>query len=182
MTNDDRPILKTMAMRHFSVWNSLFGWSSIVLAGAIYAVLTLAPRIVLWESLSRERDASRERLEQLHARTQELESLVGALESDPRLVEEIARSEWRIEPVSEEAIAVDSSLAASFSQAARQSDIQPARPAAYVGWLRAISVDESLRGKLMLAAIALCFLPILSAPRQGSGNPQSAHAPAESGK
>lgn len=154
-----------MACRRLNVWNSLLGWSSIFLAGMIYAALTLAPRIVLWEQLSRKQAASRERLEELHAQTRQLESIVTALERDSRLVEEIARSEWNVESANDESIVVDSSLRTSFVQDQREPHAE-IRPAAYIPWLRAVSVDESLRGKLMLAAIALCFIPILSAPRE----------------
>ncbi len=154
-----------MVRRRLNLWNSLLGWSSILLAGGIYAVLTLAPRVVVWEELSREQAAGRQQLEQLHEQTRQMEQMVDTLESDPRILEELARAEWRVESESEETIAVDTSLRTNFADVSHHPRVSVAKPAAYIVWLKAVSVDESLRGKLMLAAIALCLIPILSAPR-----------------
>jgi cell division protein FtsB len=154
-----------MVRTRLNLWNSLFGWSSILLAGMVYAVLTLAPRIVVWEELSREQAAGRAQLEQLHAQTRQMEEMVATIEREPRILEELARAEWRVESESEETIVVDSSLRTNFSDVSQHPHVNVAKPAAYIDWLKAVSVDESLRGKLMLAAIALCLIPILSAPR-----------------
>lgn len=154
-----------MVRRRLNLWNSLLGWSSILLAGGIYAVLTLAPRIVTWEELSRKQAAGRLQIEQLHEQTRQMEQMVETLETDPRILEELARAEWRVESESEETIAVDTSLRMSFTDVSQHPRVPVAKAAAYIDWLKAVSVDESLRGKLMLAAIALCLVPILSAPR-----------------
>ncbi len=154
-----------MVRRPLNIWNSLLGWTSILLAGAIYATLTLSPRIVLSEALTRQHAASRARVDELYLQTQQMERAVDTLESDPRLLEEIARSEWKVESADEETITVDADLQANLAQVATQPSIEMARPPGYIVWLRSVSRDESLRGKLMLAAIGLSLVAILSAPR-----------------
>jgi hypothetical protein len=155
-----------MVRTRLNFWNSLLGWSSILLAGLVYAVLTLAPRIVVRDELIRQQSASAVRLEQLHEQTRQMDEIVAAIESDPKILDELARSEWRVETDAEETIAVDSTLQTNLFSLERQPRVEVAKPPAYVVWLQAVGSDESLRGKLMLAAIALCLVAILSAPRE----------------
>jgi hypothetical protein len=154
-----------MVGSRFNVWNSVLGWTSILAAALLFAVLTLAPRIVAWEGHSRDQAEAATRIERLHGHVQQMESMVARLESDARLLEELAQLEWRVDSSEEERIAVDSSLQAGSPQVSRQIDYESNRPAAYIQWLRAVSVDESLRAKLMLAAMALSFIPLVTAPR-----------------
>lgn len=155
-----------MVRTRLNLWNSLCGWSCILLAGSVYGVLTLAPRIVAWDELSRQQAAGRAQLEQLHEQTRQMEQMVSTIEREPRILEELARAEWHIPTDSEETIAVDSSLRTNLAGVGQTPKAAVAKPAAWIDWLRAVSFDEALRGKLMLAAVALSLIPILSAPRE----------------
>ena len=134
---------------------SLAFWLCLVVAAALFASVTLAPRLVTYLELRKEYQANQEQLVGLEGRTQYLEKVVDALRSDAQFAAEVARIDFDAARPGDERIAVDKSLSLSIPR----YDPPPAAAAADAPWYvpatRFLAGNPSLRPLMLAVAAAL---------------------------
>ncbi len=134
---------------------SLAFWCSLILAAALFAMASLAPKLVTRETLSRQFQQQQSRLLELELQTEQLGRVVTALELDPEFAAEIARLEFDAMRPGEEVIAVDAAL--QLTPVSRHAASSP-RPAdeehSWQPRVNQFAADAQLRqGLLVVAAI-----------------------------
>ena len=72
---------------------SLLFWLCLLIAAALYAVIALSPRLVVWGDLQVESARQQVELVNLERQAQQLARVAAALERDPEFVAELARVE-----------------------------------------------------------------------------------------
>jgi hypothetical protein len=154
-------------------------WCSLLIAGGLFAVLALAPKLRAYHHLSKDYDGLHRQLVATERRTESLTKVAYALEHDPEFASELARVNFDA-PKPEERIPVGPqlSLAAWDSDQTTDAEVRPARAVLLDGpLLDTLSEDRTVRvplfaasSLLVLVAFALCGQ---TAASETGGNEQS---------
>jgi cell division protein FtsB len=145
-----------------TVWSgcvSLLFWMCLVTAAALYAGVSLAPKLVAWQDWERQYQANQLELVTLEARSTQLEQVVAALKDDPQFAAELVRQEFDAQVPGEEVIPVSHGL--SFHPRATAEDIIPPaalRPQPWEPYVTALATQQPLRRALLGTAAALVIL------------------------
>lgn len=156
-------------------WAMTFAfWGTLLVAGALFASVSLAPKL---KTLSAHRQtwlANQQRIATLQQQAVELERIAAALEHDPAFAAELARVEFDARRPGEERIAVDSEL-----QLGGEDHPSPASPAAARPpggtWtipaflLEPLATHTTLRASLLALAATLAVTAFLLLHEQQSG-------------
>lgn len=138
---------------------SLFFWLCLLIAAALYAGVSLAPKYIAWEAWNRQYQTNQWELVGLEQRMSQLEQVVAALKDDPQFSAELARIEFDALVPGEEVIPVSDGLtyrpAAPVETAGTPAthSTPPWKP-----WISAFASDAELRTRALTVAAALVLL------------------------
>lgn len=145
----------------FSAWwggvTSIFFWVVLLTAAALYAGVSLAPKIVQWQRWQQVYVAQRYQLVEQENQVDALQRMVTALDQDPQFVAELVRLELDATATGEEVIPVDDSLTHDPRNgvASAVASLPPSMPDPWEPWLIVLSTHDSLRTSLLTAAAVL---------------------------
>src|SRR3972149_1047889 len=150
---------------------SLAFWLCLVVAAALFASVTLAPRLVTYLELRKEYQANQEQLVGLENRTQYLEKVVGALRTDAQFAAEVARIDFDAARPGDERIAVDKSLSLSTPQ----YEPAPAAAADELPWYAPVAGflagNPSMRPLMIFVSAALVLVAFTFLHDNASNDP-----------
>jgi cell division protein FtsB len=152
---------------------SLLFWLTLLAAAAVFAAVSLSPKLATYLALCDEFRAQQEELVELEQQHAELERVIAALKNDPQFVAELARLEFDAVRPGEEILSVDSSLTlaprAGLPRQQRPSTLtSPWRP-----WVAVVATSRPLRSTLLLSAAILVLFAFgwLHTPGDQRGSP-----------
>lgn len=141
-----------------SVGVSVLFWSSLFLAGTLYAAVALSPKVLAWKTLQRERYNHQVRLVTLEWQTRYLKRVVQAFETDPEFAAEQARIDFDANRPGEERIAVDPSLSLDSRQFEPVFPQQNVSSQWYLIGFDAIASSRQLQRSMLTAAALITIL------------------------
>ena len=134
-------------------------WATLLVAAALLATITLAPKLVRLADLRTAYAANQLRLVALERQANELEQVTQALQGDPRFAEELAKVEFAAVRPGAEQIAMPADL--QLRAAERPTDqTEPAVPLLLSlppAVLEPLATHARLRQGLLAVAAALCL-------------------------
>lgn len=137
---------------------SLAFWLTLFIAAAIFAAVSLAPKLAAYLALQEKHLSQQLELVALEQQQTELERVIAALKDDPQFAAELARLEFDAIRPGEEILSVESSLALDpnsrlatvITPSAQQSTLKP--------WVAVLAEQGSLRSGLLVGAGLLVLL------------------------
>jgi cell division protein FtsB len=132
---------------------SLFFWLCLIIACALFGVVSLSPKLLVYFQLRDQFEANQRKLVSLESQAEELQRVIQAIQTDAEFAAELTRIEFDAVRPDEEVIPVDVSLKLDSRVAARQSDGK-----AFHEWyeplVKTAAADERLRfGSLAIAGV-----------------------------
>lgn len=137
--------------------SSMLFWLVLLVAAALYASVSLAPKILIWQRWQDfyvdQRFQLVEREDQLAA----LERMVAALEDDPQFVTELARLEIDAPSADAESLRMNAELSHDPRELPTSTSIPRAieTTTSWQPWLQVLATQASLRNGLLTAAAIL---------------------------
>lgn len=148
---------------------SLALWGGLAVAGMLFALATLAPRLADLEALRNRYAESQTRLVRLEEQTHDLERLCEALRTDPQFATELAKLEFSGTPQDAERIAVGPELQLGEELVASHAvTIRPAGATAELArssfvWL---SAHPRLRAAMLALAAVIGLVSLVGVDRK----------------
>lgn len=137
---------------------SFLSWAMILTATALYAAVSLAPKLVNWSELRSEYRRTQSQLVYLEQQVSDVEKIVQTLEEKPELLEELARVDLDTVKSDEERIPVGAELTLQ-SRVTMQRNYEPdVTRAWYVPILSAFATNTRLRTVSLIVAAALVVI------------------------
>jgi len=134
---------------------SFLFWGQLLLAGALYGAVALAPKIARHVELQREFDTNQVQLVQLEQKVEELKKVTESLQRDPWLLEEIARIDLDAIRPGEERSLLQEELTLQSRIGSRAESLPVDSVAWYSPALSAFAANHRLRRVSLLVAGAL---------------------------
>jgi cell division protein FtsB len=153
--------------------SSFIFWVCLFVAAGCYAVVVLAPKLIVFENLEAEYAANQWRLVSLEKQVDGLRKVIAAAQNDPAFVRELARSDFEVAHPDEQRIPVDPRLTLQIGGA---RTVVPPRRAALPGYLpllQWVAGSRQMGNLLLLAAggliiAAFSLLPVRSSAAEES--------------
>ncbi|HEX6986201.1 MAG TPA: hypothetical protein VF170_12545 [Planctomycetaceae bacterium] len=146
-------------------WGTAFAfWGTLLVAGALFASVSLAPKLKTLAGLRAEYAANQLRLVELERRADELERVAEALEHDPSFAAELAKVEFAAARPGDERIAVPEALRLGAAEEAHRDGLRPPSPGAWSippMLLDPLATHRGLRIMLLTAAAGLASAAFL---------------------
>lgn len=136
---------------------SLTFWLMLLAAAALFALVSLAPKLATFLALRDQSLAQQHELVQLEREQAELERVIAALEHDPLFAAEMARMEFDAVRPGEEILAVDSDLILTPNKSS--PSVQPMiATSPWRPWVGILAEFQPLRWLLLAAAAVLVLI------------------------
>lgn len=134
---------------------SFLFWGQLLLAGGLYGAVALAPKLSNYVHLRGEFHTNQVQLVQLEETVEELKKVTEALESDPDLLEELARIDLDATRPGEERIPLQNELTLQSRIKNNTRAVSPETDEWYSPLLTAYATDHRLRRVSLLVAASL---------------------------
>lgn len=135
---------------------ALLFWLCLILAAAMYAAVSLSPKLLAWIELRDEHYAHQVRLVEVERQVSYLGRVVDALENDPEFAAQLARVDFDAARPGDERITVDPSLSLDAHSETPPRSLSPRSHSWSVPLLRQFTDRPDLRRALLTIAAALC--------------------------
>lgn len=153
--SESRPAEPRRAMEWIS---SLLFWFQLLLAVALYAAVSLAPKLNVMVKLQTEFLKTQSQLVSLENQVSEMQKVVKALESDPRILKQLARLEWDAARPGEERIELSPDLTLQRRITQQREHSPEISRAWYMPLLTTFAENRQLRTTCLSVAAALVLI------------------------
>ena len=137
-----------------SILVSVAFWLCLLSSAALFASVSLAPRLVEWHELQL---STIDRQQQLELHVQHLEKVVHALEHDPHFREEVARREIG-DDAGDHSIPLDKSLTVDMTAPRTSGPNVPLVVPWYIPILKTLAVPSDWRRRVLWISAGLCLI------------------------
>lgn len=147
---------------------SLAFWLCLFSAAALYATVTLSPKLLAYLTLNREHRANQWKLVALEKQVARLEKVIDAQKNDPAFVREQARSDIDVASPDEQSIPVDSHLRLDIATGNADLPVVPPNLPWYATLLGIVARSHAFANLLLGAAgvlILYAFAVLYERPR-----------------
>jgi cell division protein FtsB len=148
---------------------SLAFWLCLFAASALYATVTLSPKLLTFLTLNRQHHANQWKLVSLERQVEHLEKVIDAQKHDPGFLREQARSDFDVASPDDERIPVESHLRLNIGTGSANLTVAPAELPWYSPLLAAVAHSRNVSNALLLAAALLvlyAFAMLYERPEQ----------------
>ena len=132
-------------------------WMCLLSSAALFASVSLAPRLVEWNDLHLSTLDRQQQLIEIEQHVQHLEKVVHALEFDPHFLSEVTRREIG-SPSAGELIPLEKSLTIDVTRPALNAPNVPLVVPWYIPILKTLAVPSDWRRRVLWVSAALCLL------------------------
>lgn len=133
--------------------SSIAFWVCLSFSAALYAAVSLAPKLLTCVELGQQQHVNQLRLVALEEDDRRVERIIAALKDDPRYARELARQDFAAEPSSEEnRIHLDPELSVEARPAAPQVEVQEPELPWYTPFVALVARDTGLATSLLIVA------------------------------
>ncbi len=155
-----RPSAETPPARPLTMeWiSSLLFWSQLLLAVALYAAVSLAPKLLVYVDLQNDFVKTQSQLVYLEQQVDELKKVVETLERDPRMIQELARIDLDAARPGEERIALSPDLKVQSRITQQRVHAPEVTRAWYMPLLTTFAQNHQLRTSCLCVAAALVLI------------------------
>jgi cell division protein FtsB len=137
---------------------SLAFWLCLIMSAALYATVTLSPKLLAFLTLNREYRANQWKLVSLKTQVDHLQKVIDAQKNDPAFVREQARSDFEISSPDEQRIPVDSHLRLNIGTGNADLAVVPAELPWYSPLLAIVARSRSVSNTLLgIAAVLVLY-------------------------
>lgn len=140
-----------------SILVSIAFWMCLLSSAALFASVSLAPRLVEWHTLQLSTIDRQQQLVELELHVQHLEKVVHALEHDPHFREEVARREIGGD-AGDGSIPLDKSLTVDMTAPRTSGPNVPLVVPWYIPILKTLSVPSEWRRRVLWISAGLCLI------------------------
>ena len=140
-----------------SILVSVAFWLCLLSSAALFASVSLAPRLVEWHELQLSTIDRQQQLVELEQHVQHLEKVVHALEHDPHFREEVARREIGGD-LGDSSIPLDKSLTVDMTSPRTSGPNVPLVVPWYIPILKTLSVPSDWRRRVLWISAGLCLI------------------------
>ncbi len=141
-----------------SPWASMAFWLGLLIAMAAFAAAALAPRFVVWTSLTERYEGNQRELIELEQQIAQLDRVADALEADPEFASALARAEFGDSAAQGRLIPVDDALVFDPWRLRETPTRQTRTPGWWFEAAKALAADTKLRRQLFAFASLLVLL------------------------
>jgi cell division protein FtsB len=134
---------------------SLAFWLGLFTAAALFATVTLSPKLLTFLTLNRQYHANQWKLVSLERQVDHLEKVIDAQKHDPGFVREQARSDFDVARPDDESIPVESHLRLNIGTGAANLQVAPAELPWYSPLLAAVGRSRHVSNALLFIAALL---------------------------
>ncbi len=134
---------------------SLAFWLCLFAAAALYATVTLSPKLLAFLTLNRQYHGNQWKLVSLERQVGHLEKVIDAQKHDPGFVREQARSDFDVASPDEQRISVESHLRLNIGTGAASLQVAPAELPWYSPLLAAVARSRPVSNALLFVAALL---------------------------
>ncbi len=132
-------------------------WGCLLIAAAMYAAVSLAPKMLTWATLKREQYEHQVKLVTLERQVTYLRRVVDAMENDPEFASQLARIDFDAARPGDERITVDPQLSLDAREIPVLVDATPRHVSLLIPLLRQLTDRPELRRALLAASAALAI-------------------------
>ncbi len=140
-----------------SILVSIAFWMCLLSSAALFASVSLAPRLVEWHELQLSTIDRQQQLVELEMHIQHLDQVVHALEHDPHFRAEVTRREIG-SGVDDGSIPLDKSLTVDMTAPRTSGPNIPLVVPWYIPILKTLSVPSDWRRRVLWISAALCLI------------------------
>ncbi len=137
---------------------SLAFWLMLAAAAALFATVSLSPKLTTYLDLEEQFRTQQRELLDLERQHVELGRVIAALKDDPQFAAEMARMEFDAVRPGEEILSVDASLALEPHALQKAAPQRPTSRPIWHAWLAALAYYQPLRTTLLATAAALILI------------------------
>lgn len=149
------PVNRPLTMEWIS---SLLFWTQLLIAVALYAVVSLSPKLMMFVNLRTDYVKAQSQLINLEQQVEELKKVVTALEGDPRILNELARIEVDASRPGEQSITLSPELTLQSRITQQRVHTPDVALAWYEPLLATFVENRQLRTTCLSVAAALILL------------------------
>lgn len=135
--------------------SSFVFWVCLFVAAGCYACVVLAPKLIVYETLTAEHDANHWRLVALERQVEGLRKIIVAAQNDPAFVRELARSDFEVAHPDVQRIPVDPHLMLQIGGSRSEAPLRRGTLPAYAPALRWFAASPNLGSVLLAVASGL---------------------------
>src|SRR5260370_22189775 len=128
---------------------SLAFWLCLFAAAALYATVTLSPKLLAYLTLNRDYHSNQWQLVSLKKQVDHLQKVIDAQKNDPAFVREQARSDFDVASPDEQRIPVDSHLRLNIGTGSADLVIVPPDLPWYAAWLAGVAPPRPAANTLL---------------------------------
>jgi cell division protein FtsB len=153
---------------------SLAFWLCLFTAAALYATVTLSPKLLAYLTLNRDYHANQWQLVSVKKQVDHLQKVIDAQKNDPAFVREQARSDFDVASPDEQRIPVDSHLRLNIGTGSADLVVVPPDLPWYAGLLAGVARSRPAANALLgLAAFLVLYSFTLLYERRSSTDPST---------
>jgi cell division protein FtsB len=152
---------------------SLAFWLCLFVCAALYATVTLSPKLLAYLTLNRDYHANQWQLVSLKQQVDHLQKVIDAQKNDPAFVREQARNDFDVAGPDEQRIPVDSRLRLNIGTGNANLVVVPPDLPWYTGILAVVARSRAAANTLLgLAAFLILYsFTLLNEPAKTRGEP-----------